>query len=126
MPQSGIYSDVVIWKCCEIIREKLPDTKILLLGILPFGKHNPNFRNTINQETDQFISIFPNRCSYIQYIDIVYIFLDKDGKIIKDLMPDFLHPNIEGHMLMFDKLDDEIVKLMKNKKKDKKLCVTQK
>ncbi len=26
-----------IWKICEIIREKLPDTEIVLLGILPYG-----------------------------------------------------------------------------------------
>ncbi len=45
-----------IWKICEIIKEKLPNTEILLLGILPYGNNIPNFRNTLNQKTNKLIS----------------------------------------------------------------------
>ncbi len=100
------------WKICEIIREKLPETEILLLGMLPFGKHIPNFRNTINKETNGLISKFPNMDNHIHYLDISDIYLNSDGKIIKELMPDRLHPNAEGHMLMFNRLEPEISKLM--------------
>ena len=100
------------WKICEIISEKLPNTEILLMGILPFGRNIPNYRNTINIETNKLVSDFPNRDKYIHYIDISDIYLNSDGKIIKDLMPDYLHPNAEGHMLMFDRLEDEITKRM--------------
>ena len=100
------------WKICEIIREKLPNTEILLMGILPFGRNIPNYRNTINKETNKLISEFPNRDKHIHYIDISDAFLDSNGKIIKKIMPDYLHPNAEGHMIMFDRLEDEIKRLM--------------
>ena len=100
------------WKICKIIREKLPKTEILLLGMLPFGKHIPNFRNTINKETNKLISKFPNSDNHIHYIDIGDIYLDSDGKIIKEIMPDRLHPNAEGHIMMFGELESEISKLM--------------
>ncbi len=101
------------WKICKIIREKLPNTEILLLGILPFGRNIPNFRNSINLETSKLISEFPNRDKHIHYVNIDDIFLNKDGKIIKKIMPDYLHPNAEGHMLMFKRLEDEIKELIK-------------
>ncbi len=101
------------WKICEIIREKLPNTEILLMGILPFGRKIPNYRNTINKETNKLISEFPNRDKHIHYIDISDAFLDSNGKVIKKIMPDYLHPNAEGHMIMFDRLENKIEELMK-------------
>lgn len=101
------------WKICEIIREKLPDTEILIMGILPFGRKIPNFRNSINIETSKLVAEFPNRDKHIHYVDIGDIYLNKDGKIIKKIMPDYLHPNAEGHMLMFDRLEDKIKELSK-------------
>ncbi len=47
-----------IWRICEIVKEKLPDTKILLLGILPYG-YKPNYRNNLNKATNSLISKFP-------------------------------------------------------------------
>ncbi|MCD6332674.1 MAG: hypothetical protein J7L89_05325 [Bacteroidales bacterium] len=36
-----------IWKICSIIREKLPETEIILPGILPYG-YKPNHRDEMN------------------------------------------------------------------------------
>jgi beta-glucosidase len=101
-----------IWKICEIIREKLPATKILLLGILPYG-YKPNHRDEINKETNSLIAEFPGRDSFILYRDIRNLYLDKDGQVNKDLMPDFLHPNTEGHLLMFEALDPDIAAIVR-------------
>lgn len=100
-----------IWKICRIIREKLPHTEILLMGILPYG-YKPNYRDNINKMTNRIIRDFPQRNPHIHYMDIGHIYLDESGKVRKDLMPDFLHPNAEGHMLMFEALMPEISKLM--------------
>ncbi len=100
-----------VWKICRIVREKLPDTEILLMGILPYG-YKPNYRDNINKMTNNFMEDFPMRDPHIHYVDIGHIYLDEDGKVRKDLMPDFLHPNAEGHMLMFEVLKPEISKLI--------------
>ena len=100
-----------IWRICEIVEEKLPDTKILIMGILPYG-YKPNHRDNINKTTNSLISKFPEKNSNIYYIDIGDVYLDSEGKVNKDLMPDYLHPNLEGHLLMFEALVDDIAGLM--------------
>lgn len=100
-----------IWRICEIINEKLPDTKILLMGILPYG-YKENHRNNINKATNTLISKFPERDPDIHYIDIGDAYLDADGKVKRELMPDFLHPNPKGYLFMFKALEDEIARLM--------------
>lgn len=100
-----------IWKICEIVVEKLPDTKILIMGILPYG-YKPNHRDNINKATNNLISKFPEKHTNINYIDIGQVYLDADGKVRQELMPDYLHPNPEGHLLMFEALEENIEKLM--------------
>ncbi|MCK5465324.1 MAG: hypothetical protein KAI95_19990, partial [Bacteroidales bacterium] len=92
-----------IWRICEIVKEKLPDTKILVMSILPYG-YKPNHRNNINKATNSLMSKFPGKNPDIHYIDIGHLYLDADGKVKQELMPDYLHPNPEGHMLMFEAL----------------------
>ncbi len=101
------------WEICQIIRKKLPDTQILLLGILPFGKRRPNYRDGVNQCVTQLVSKFPNKDNNIHFVDIGNIYLNDNNKIMKDLMPDFLHPNAKGHLLMFKTLQPYIENLMK-------------
>lgn len=100
-----------IWRICTIIREKLPETRILIMGILPYG-YKPNHRDELNRATNRLISKFPERDPLISYTDIGSAFVDASGKVKKDLMPDFLHPNPEGHLLMFELLQEDISRLM--------------
>ncbi|WP_020533536.1 GDSL-type esterase/lipase family protein [Flexithrix dorotheae] len=100
-----------IWKICTLINEKLPETKILIMGILPYG-YKPNHRDNINKATNLLISKFPEKNPLINYVDIGNIYLDENGKVKQELMPDYLHPNAEGHLLMFEALKPEIDRLI--------------
>jgi lysophospholipase L1-like esterase len=100
-----------IWKICEIVEEKLPDTKILIMGILPYG-YKPNHRDNINKATNSLISKFPEKDPNTHYTDIGHVYLDKEGNVRKELMPDYLHPNPEGHLLMFEALEHDIAGMM--------------
>ncbi len=100
-----------IWKICSIIREKLPDTEIVLLGILPYG-YKPNHRDEVNKATNKIISKYPEKDSKIHYYDLGYLFFNEEGKVKRELMPDFLHPNLEGEKLVFEALAPEASKLM--------------
>jgi beta-glucosidase len=100
-----------IWKITRIIRKKLPKTKILILGIFPYG-YKANYRDNLNKQTNKFLSEFPKKDKHIYYRDIGNIFLDEQGEIDKNLMPDYLHPNGKGHLLMFKTLDPFIEELM--------------
>lgn len=100
-----------IWKICSILREQLPDIEIVLLGILPYG-YKANHRDEINKATNIIISKFPKKDSKINYYDLGYLFLTEDGKVNRKLMPDYLHPNMEGEKLIFETLDPVISKLL--------------
>jgi beta-glucosidase len=100
------------WKICKIIREKLPDTQILLLGIFPYG-YKPNHRDNINKATNKIVSQFPAKDNHIHYRDIGNIFVDENSKVKKSLMPDYLHPNAEGHFLMFQAIENDISEWIK-------------
>ncbi len=101
-----------IWKICSIIREKLPETEIILLGILPYG-YKPNHRDEINKATNKIISGFPHKESKINYCDLGYLFLNPNGSVNGKLMPDYLHPNVEGEKLLFETLAPTGSKLLK-------------
>ncbi|AEL27873.1 GDSL-type esterase/lipase family protein [Cyclobacterium marinum] len=101
-----------IHKICSLITEKLPETKILLMGILPYG-YKPNHRDNLNKTTNRLIAKFPKDNSRIHYMDISDVYYNEDGKVNRELMPDFLHPNPEGHRLMFEALYPKIEELMK-------------
>jgi len=100
-----------IWKICSIIREKLPDTEIVLLGILPYG-YKPNHKDEIDKACNKIISKFPEKDSKINYYDLGYLFLTPEGKVNRKLMPDYLHPNVEGEKLVFETLTPVITKLL--------------
>tara|TARA_R110002049_G_scaffold263086_14_gene439170 strand:- start:1679 stop:2458 length:780 start_codon:yes stop_codon:yes gene_type:complete len=100
-----------ISKICEIVTEKLPNTKIVIMGILPYG-YKPNHRNNVNKATNAILSKFPKKNGNIQYVDIGSTFTDSIGSVKRMLMPDYLHPNAEGHMQMFTALDSVLTSLM--------------
>lgn len=100
-----------IWKICSILREKLPETEIILMGILPYG-YKPNHRDEINKATNRIISGFPGIDSKIHYYDLGYLFLKEDGTVNNKLMPDYLHPNVEGDKLVFEVLVPVVSRLL--------------
>lgn len=102
-----------IWKICSIIREKLPDTEIVLLGILPYG-YKPNHKDEIDKACNKIISHFPEKDSKIHYFDLGHLFLTEEGKVNRKLMPDYLHPNVEGEKLVFETLAPVIAKLLQD------------
>jgi beta-glucosidase len=103
-----------IWKICKIISEKLPETEIALLAILPYGSKPEVYHNRLINETNDIIKHFPNKNSRIHYFDVGHVLLNDEGRVRRDLMPDYLHPNTEGYRLIFDALTPEIEKLMNN------------
>ncbi len=89
-----------VTKIVETIREKLPKTKILLLGVFPRDGANSPHRAGVNA-INQIIAKLDNGKT-IRYLDIGKKFLDANGEIPKDIMPDSLHPNEKGYEIWHD------------------------
>ena len=93
------------------IRAKLPDTKILLLGIFPRGTlDNPQraevaLINTVISKLDDG--------DKVRFLDIGSKFLEADGTLPQSVMPDLLHPNEHGYQLWADAMNPTLDEMMK-------------
>jgi beta-glucosidase len=93
------------------IRKKLPETKILLLGVFPRGTSpNDPFRPMITS-INKAISKLDDGKS-VKYLNINDKFLDKNGRLPLDLFPDALHPNAKGYEIWADAIGPTVEQMM--------------
>ena len=74
----------------KVLRARLPETKILLLGILPRGASPTDPLRQLNGAINDRLRHFGDN-QHVFYLDIGHLFLDSTGRLKQDLMPDFLH-----------------------------------
>jgi lysophospholipase L1-like esterase len=102
-----------VTRIVETIRAKTPDTKILLLAVFPRGeKASPNpGREKLAQVNAIIAKLADNK--HVFFMDIGAKFLQPDGTLPKDIMPDFLHPNEAGYQIWADAISPKLTELMK-------------
>ena len=96
----------------ETIRAKQPQAKILLMAVFPRGEKNPNPAREKLSHVNQIIAKLHDGES-IHFLDIGEKFLQPDGSISKELMPDFLHLSPQGYQVWADALGPKVAELMK-------------
>ncbi|WP_170841891.1 GDSL-type esterase/lipase family protein [Sphingomonas gellani] len=91
----------------EAIRAKLPGSKILLLGIFPRANRSDDpLRRAVNA-TNAIIAGLQDRKT-VYYTDIGSKFLDADGTLPGNIMPDYLHPNAKGYQIWADAVKAQV------------------
>lgn len=100
-----------VTKIVETIHAKLPNSKLLLLGIFPRNKKNSKDREK-NDAVNQIICKLDDG-KKTRYLDIGKVFLNKDGEIPGDIMPDLLHPNAKGYDLWYEAMNPLLAELLK-------------
>jgi enterochelin esterase family protein len=96
------------------LRQRLPDTKILLLGVFPRQPEATGDMRTINRKVNEKISGMADD-QHIWVMNINSKFLTEDGSLSKDIMPDLLHPNAKGYELWAEAIEPTVKKLMGEK-----------
>jgi lysophospholipase L1-like esterase len=96
------------------IHKRSPKTKVLLLGIFPRGA-KPNPQREKLQQVNEIIAKLDNNGKTVKYLDIGEKFLDKDGTLSKDIMPDFLHLSPKGYRIWADAVKGPIKELLGEK-----------
>ena len=79
------------------IREKLPETKIVLMAILPIRDKNGQERHVVN-ETNKIIEKFADN-ETIFFLNMNDKFLDENEDILVRYMPEQVHPNADGYRI---------------------------
>ena len=100
-------------KICQILREKLPNTNILLLAIFP-RTDVPNGIK-VNSETSMLYSEIADN-KWIYFLNINGSFLGPDSVLRTDIFPDKLHPNAQGTQIWAAAMEPIVKQLMSETK----------
>jgi lysophospholipase L1-like esterase len=112
-------------KIVELIRAKIPGTKVLLLAVFPRGAR----KDASGVVTEAALADAAKRMAIInginaelaklddgqnvRFLDINASFLGQDGKIPFAIMPDQLHPNAAGYQLWADAMQPLLTQMLK-------------
>jgi lysophospholipase L1-like esterase len=112
-------------KIVSMIREKLPNTKVLVVAIFPRGARKnaegiiteaavadaARRMDIINAVNAQLAKLDDGK--NVRFLDINAVFVGQDGKIPFAIMPDQLHPNAAGYQLWADAMKPTLDAMMK-------------
>ena len=92
------------------LRRKFPKMKILLLGIFPRDQNPGTPMRKQVAEVNAGISILGKE-KMITYLDLSSKFLQEDGSLSAEIMPDFLHPSAKGFGIWARAMEPTLAKL---------------
>jgi lysophospholipase L1-like esterase len=96
------------------VRKQSPRTKVLLLGIFPRGA-KPNPQREKLQQVNEIIAKLDDNGKTVKYLDLADKFLEKDGTLSKEIMPDYLHLSAKGYRIWADAVKGPIKELLGEK-----------
>jgi lysophospholipase L1-like esterase len=92
------------------LRKDLPNTEILVLGIFPRGEKPDDIRKTLTEINTRVSKLDGGK---VHYLDIGSAFINPDGTISKDIMPDFVHLTERGYELWAAAVEPSLKKMLK-------------
>jgi lysophospholipase L1-like esterase len=93
------------------LREKLPETKILLLGIFPRGADDENKNRQVNMKANEIVAKLADG-TMVEYLDISSKFLDDKRVLSKEVMPDLLHLTPAAYQTWADAIEPHVARMM--------------
>ena len=93
------------------LRSDLPDTKILLLGIFPRGENAEDERRQTNSKVNTMVAELADG-EMVHYLDIGAAFLESDGSLSREIMPDLLHLSEEGYGIWAEAMEPVLSRLL--------------
>lgn len=93
------------------LREKLPETKILLLGIFPRGADGNDQLRKVNTGANEIVAKLADG-KMVEYLDIGPKFLDDKGNLSKEVMPDLLHLSPAAYKTWADSIESHVARMM--------------
>jgi len=94
------------------IRERLPQTKIILVSIFPRGKTFSPQRGKILQVNQALAKLDDGQSVF--YVDFGSQLIESDGSISKAIMPDYLHLSGQGYEIWAKAIEPKLKELLAN------------
>ena len=98
-------------KIVDTVHQRLPNTKVLLLAVFPRGKRSSPYREKIAQINQILATLDDGKRT--RFLDIGKSFLDPNGEIPIDIMPDKLHPTAKGYDVWYDAMHPLLEEMMR-------------
>lgn len=92
------------------LRETLPQTKVLLLGIFPRSENPTPQRGKLLQINQILQKLGDNRNVF--YVDFGYKFITSEGLIPRNLMPDYLHLSPDAYRVWAESIEGLVSHLL--------------
>ena len=96
----------------EKLNAKCPSAKVLVLGIFPRGANAEDKMRQQNEATNSIIRGYADGKT-VFFLDINAKFLEPDGTLSKEIMPDLLHPNAKGYEIWAQAIESRVAELLK-------------
>lgn len=96
------------------LRTKLPKTKILVLAIFPRGADVNDTKRKVNVAANLSIAKLADG-EMVHFLDIGDKFLNADGTLSKEVMPDLLHLNEKSYATWAEAIEPKLKELMGEK-----------
>ena len=100
-----------IKKLLAELQQRLPNSKLLLLGIFPRDAQPDGYLRQINEQVNELIAQYADN-QRIFYRNINREFLTPTGELSSEIMPDLLHPNSKGYAIWAKAIEKDIARLM--------------
>jgi len=103
----------------RLLQEKLPETKIIILRCFPgsYDGPNPTSHRAILERASDIVSKLADGKN-VFYCDVNHLFLNLDGSINHEKMPDWLHPSPSAAMEWAQVMEPLISELMGDVSRD--------
>lgn len=92
------------------LRAKLPNTKVLVLAVFPRGEKPSEIRDKLAKASS--IAAAKADGKMVFFLDIGAGFLEADGSISKEIMPDFLHLTPKGYTIWAESIEPKLAELL--------------
>jgi len=91
----------------EKLRKDLPQTKVLVLAIFPRGPNNQDRLRQLVGKTNELLAKVGDGKT-VRYLDLGPKFLEKDGTLSKEIMPDLLHLSPKGYRIWAEGIEPAV------------------
>jgi beta-glucosidase len=91
----------------EKLRTKLPETKVLVLAIFPRGPNPQDSLRQVNEKANELIAELADG-KMVFYQDIGKKFLEADGTLSREIMPDLLHLSPQGYRIWAEAIEEMV------------------
>ena len=112
--QKGADTAYGVLALLKEIHAKLPESKILLLAIFPRDDTPEGKGRVRNDQINKILKTYADNKT-VHWLDLSGVYLNEDGTLKRDLMPDRLHPNLEGYKAWGKAMEPKLKELLGEK-----------